>query len=92
MSFNGAFSSLGNGVVIVLKIPHKIIYPQAIRLEFPCTNNEVDYEALIHVMILALEMNIEHLIITGDSKLVINQVIQRYKIKNKKLKLCQKSK
>jgi len=45
MSFNGAFSSLGNGVVIVLKIPHKIIYPQAIRLEFPCTNNEVHFKA-----------------------------------------------
>jgi ribonuclease HI len=87
MSFDGACSSSGNGVGIVLKIPDKIIYPHAIRLEFPCTNNEAEYEALIQGMILALEMKIEHLIVTSDSELVINQVIQRYKIKKEKLKL-----
>jgi ribonuclease HI len=87
MSFDGACSTSGSGVGIVLKSPDKVVYPHAIRLEFPCTNNEAEYEALIQGMILALEMNIEHLIITGDSELIINQVIQRYKIKKEKLKL-----
>jgi ribonuclease HI len=32
-------------------------------------------------------MKIEHLIVTGDSKLVINQVTQRYKTKKERLKL-----
>jgi ribonuclease HI len=87
MSFDGKFSSSGSRVGIVLKILDKFIYPHAIRLEFTCTNNEADYEALIQGMIIALEMNIEHLIITDDSELVINQFIQRYKIKKEKLNL-----
>jgi hypothetical protein len=63
------------------------MHPHAIRLEFACTNNEAEYEALIQGMILAQEMKIEHLIVTGDSELVINQVTQRYKIKKERLKL-----
>jgi ribonuclease HI len=66
------------------------IHLHAIRLEFPCTNNEAEYEALIQGMILALEMKIEHLIITGDSELVINHVTQKYKIKKERLKLYAK--
>jgi ribonuclease HI len=32
-------------------------------------------------------MKIEHLTVTGDSELVINQVTQKYKIKKERLKL-----
>jgi ribonuclease HI len=87
MSFDGACSNSGNGVGIVLMSPNKVVHPHAIRLEFSCTNNEAEYEALIQGMILAQEMKIEHLIVTGDSELVINQVTQRYKIKKERLKL-----
>jgi ribonuclease HI len=76
-----------SGVGIVLVSPGKIVHPHAIRLEFACTNNEAEYEALIQGMILAQELKIEHLIVTGDSELVINQVTQRYKIKKERLKL-----
>jgi ribonuclease HI len=38
-------------------------------------------------MILAQEMKIEHIIVTGNSKLVINQVIHKYKTKKERLKL-----
>jgi ribonuclease HI len=87
MSFDGSFSSSGSGVGIVLVSPGKIVHPRAIRLEFACTNNEAEYEVLIQEMILAQEMNIEHLIVTSKSKLVINKVTQRYKIKKERLKL-----
>jgi ribonuclease HI len=72
MSFDGACSSSGSGVGIVLKSPEKMVYPHAIRIEFSCTNNEAEYEALIQGMILAREMKIKHLIVTSDSELVIN--------------------
>jgi ribonuclease HI len=87
MSFDGACSNSGSGVGIVLMSPSKIVHPHAIRLEFSCTNNEAKYEALIRGMILEQEMKIEHLIVTGDSELVINQVTQKYKIKKERLKL-----
>jgi ribonuclease HI len=68
-------------------IPTKIMHPHAIRLEFSRTNNEAGYEALIQGIIFAQDMKKEHLIMAGNSKLVINQVTQRYKIKKERLKL-----
>jgi len=52
-SFDGACLSSESGVGVVLVSPDKIIHPCAIRLEFACTNNEEEYEALIQGMILA---------------------------------------
>jgi len=87
MSFEGASSSSGRRVGIVLKSPKKIVQSHAIRLKFYYTNNEAEYEALMQGMILAWEMKIEHLIVIGDSELIINQVTHKYKIKKERLKL-----
>jgi ribonuclease HI len=87
MSFDGACISFESGVVIFLVSSGNIVHPHVIKLEFVCTNNEAEYEALIHGMILAQELKIEHPIVIGNSDLVINQVTQRYKIKKERLKL-----
>jgi hypothetical protein len=87
ISFDGACSNSGSGVGIFLMSPNKVVHTQAIRLEFSCTNNEAYDEALIQGMIFVQEMKIEHLVVTSDSELVINQVTQRYKIKKERLKL-----
>jgi hypothetical protein len=47
MSFDGAYSSSESGVGIFLVSPGNIVHPHAIKLEFACTNNEAEYEALI---------------------------------------------
>ena len=47
MSFDGACSKFGNKAWIIFKSPEVVIYSHAIRLEFPCTNNEAEYEELI---------------------------------------------
>jgi ribonuclease HI len=87
MSFDGACSSSRSGVGIVLMSPGNIMHPHAIKLQFVCTNNEAEYESLIQSIILSQEMKIEHLIVTGDSELAINQVTQMYKNKKERLKL-----
>jgi ribonuclease HI len=81
MSFDGAFCSSGSEVGIMFKSPYLVLYPHATRLEFPCTNNEDQYEALIQGMNLAIQTKIEHLIIIGESELVINHIRKKYKIK-----------
>jgi hypothetical protein len=58
ISFDGACSSSGSGVGVVLVSPGKIIHPHAIRLEFSCTNNKEEYKVLIQGMIIAQEMKI----------------------------------
>jgi hypothetical protein len=86
MSFDGACSNFESGVGIVLVSTGNILHPHVIRIEFMCTNNEEKYEALIHGIILAQEMKIKHLIVTGDPELVLNQFTQRYKIKKERIK------
>jgi len=88
--FGGACSSLGSGVGIVFEGPDYVIHQHTIRLEFHCMNNDAEYEAFIQGMILALEMTIENLIITGDFELVINHITKKYKIKKERLKFYEK--
>jgi hypothetical protein len=45
ISIDGACSNSRTRVGIVIKIPQYGIYPHPIILEFPCTKNEVEYEA-----------------------------------------------
>jgi ribonuclease HI len=81
MSFDGACSKSGNGVGIILKIHEATIHPHAIRLEFPCTSNEAEHEALIQGMIISLQMKVENLLIT-----ITNHIRKKYEVKKEKLK------
>jgi ribonuclease HI len=85
ISFDGACSKSGNKVGIILVSLDKTTHPHIVRPEFPCTNKEEKYESLIQGMILTQGMKIEHLIVSRDSELVINQVTQKYRKKRKDL-------
>lgn len=49
------------------------------------TNNQAEYEALIHGLNLAIENNIDELLVMGDSELVIKQMKGEYKISSSSL-------
>ena len=68
----------GSGIGIILESPtgEKISY--ALRLEFPASNNEANYEAMIAGLRLAREMGIEKIKVYSDSQLVVNQVNEDY--------------
>ena len=55
-------------------------------MTFTCTNNIVEYEALLLGLKVASKHNIKNLHVIGDSKLVVQQVKTAYASKNKKLK------
>lgn len=44
------------------------------RLEFDCTNNVVEYEALVHGLQKAISLDIKYLKFFGDSEIVMKQV------------------
>ena len=50
------------------------------------TNNMAEYSALIELLQQANELGIEHISISGDSALVVNQVNGSWKTKNKNMK------
>ena len=51
----------------------------AFRVEKVCSNNQVEYEALVLRLEILLQMGIKNVTIFGDSQLVINQVKGHYK-------------
>jgi ribonuclease HI len=56
------------------------------KLEFDCTNNIAEYEALILGINLAIDMNIKNLHVKGDSDLIVSQINKKFVAKNPRLK------
>ena len=62
----------GSGVILTSARGDKFCY--VLRLMFPCTNNAAEYEALLHGLRMAKEMNLSRVKCFGDSDLVAQQV------------------
>jgi ribonuclease HI len=72
--FNGSRAEQGAGVGIVLESPQGAKTQLAFRVEKVCSNNQVEYEALVLGLEILLQMRIKNVMVFGDSQLVINQV------------------
>ncbi|XP_063947569.1 uncharacterized protein LOC108203383 [Daucus carota subsp. sativus] len=72
--FDGASKTKGSGAGLVLQSPDGFTVEYAIKLDFPTTNNEAEYEALIDGLGLARTLRVRNLKVCGDSKLVVFQV------------------
>ena len=65
-----------------------IISPKGIKttlsfnLAFKCTNNQVEYEALVIGLEIIMELRAQEVHIIGDSQLVLRQLIGEYKCNN----------
>ena len=57
-----------------------------VRRDFPTTNNEADYEALIVGLDLAKVVEAENLVVYCDSQVVTSQVNGNYECKNERMK------
>jgi ribonuclease HI len=86
LEFEGSHSSSGLGVGIVLTTPYKETFYYSYRLEYHCTNNIVEYEALILGLNLAINKGVTHIRVIGDSDLTVSQVLLDFVAKNGKLK------
>ena len=69
----------------MLVSPKKHILPYSFALTQLCYNNMAEYQALILSLQMALKMGIKDLDVYDDSKLVINQLLEEYKVKKKDL-------
>jgi hypothetical protein len=86
MHFDGSCSNECNGVDIILYSPIGKIHNFFYRLEFACTNNVTEFEALLLGIENAYNLGCVHLIVFGDSELVVNIVCNIYSLSNKLLK------
>ena len=72
MHFDGLRSNEGNGAGIILVSPTGKIHIMSYSLEFPCTNNVTEFEALLLGIENALNIGCGHLSVFRDSELVVN--------------------
>ncbi|CAL2256136.1 unnamed protein product [Prunus armeniaca] len=77
--FYGSKTDSASREGIVLEEPLGIKHCYSFQLEFQCTNNKEEYEALIIGLEMLVELGIQSVKIMGDSMLVLKQITGEYK-------------
>ncbi|CAL2229696.1 unnamed protein product [Prunus armeniaca] len=77
--FDGSKTDVTSGAGIVLEEPLGIRHCYSFQLDFQCTNNRAEYEALIIGLEMLVELGIQYVEILGDSMLVLKQIAGEYK-------------
>ena len=75
------------GAGVVLLSPEGDVVECMIRLDFPATNNEAEYEALVAGLDLARSAGATSVVIYCDSQVITNQINGDYECKGEKMKL-----
>jgi ribonuclease HI len=78
MCFDGSYTLKEAGAGIVLIPPKGGMLKYAIQIEFFTTNNTAEYDGLVTGLRLGKELNIQRLLIRGDSQLMEKQVQKEY--------------
>ncbi|KAI5313602.1 hypothetical protein L3X38_042778 [Prunus dulcis] len=83
--FDGSKTDKASGAGVVLEEPLGVRHCYAFQLDFQCTNNRAEYEALIIGLEMLVELGIQSVKILGDSMLVLKQIAGEYKCLNPSL-------
>ncbi|KAH9327185.1 hypothetical protein KI387_007363 [Taxus chinensis] len=90
LPFDGARCRYGAGEGVIFTSPEGKVLPFSFKLNFKCTNNGAEYEALLLGLILAKRIDVDNIRVLGDSQLVANQVLEIYETKAEHLQLYKK--
>jgi ribonuclease HI len=74
MYFDGSLKLEGAGARVLLIFPKGEQLKCVLQIFWKVSNNEAEYEALLHGLRLAISLGIKRLLVYGDSAVVINQV------------------
>jgi ribonuclease HI len=74
MYFDGSLNLEGAGAGVLLIYPTGEQLKYVLQIFWKVSNNEAEYQALLHWLRLAASLGIKRLLIYGDSAVVINQV------------------
>jgi ribonuclease HI len=74
MYFDGSLKLEGAGAGVLLISPTGEQLKYVLQIFWKVSNNEAEYEALLHGLRLATSLGIKRLLVYGDSTVVINQV------------------
>ena len=80
MYFDGSLKLGGGGAGVLFISPKGEQLKYVFQILFEVSNNEAEYEALLHGLRLAVSLGIKRLLIYGDSLLIIQQVNKEWNI------------
>ena len=83
---DGSSTLHASGIGVVLKSPEANKLRYKVRLHYPTTNNEAEYEALLKGLELTKSLGAESILVRGDSQLVMGQVNGTYEAKEERMK------
>jgi ribonuclease HI len=72
--FDGSVCSRGQGVGCVLVSPSGACHEFAVRLDFACTNNQAEYQGMLHGLELLRKMGVKEIEALGDFNLIVQQI------------------
>ncbi|XP_072058233.1 uncharacterized protein [Arachis hypogaea] len=75
---DGASNQTFGGAGIILESPTGVVYEQSIKFDFPVSNNQAEYEALLSGLQLAKEVRATRVEVCSDSHIVTSQVNGEY--------------
>ena len=85
MYFDEATNQNGSGIEVLLISPKGTHIPFSRKVNFPATNNAIEYEICIMGLRAALGLGVKELEVYGDSALIISQIQNKWKIKEERL-------
>ena len=86
MYTEGSTASGIGRVSVILFSPEKDILKYGVKLQFPMTNNEAEYETILTGLQVAKALEVRNLKLNSDSKLMTEQMNSEYEVKKDKMK------
>ena len=86
MYFDGSVAKVGASAGVYIISPIRYFESMYYKLTFECTNNVVEYEALLLGLHALKYMGAKRIQVIGDSELVINQVNDNYQTKHSRMR------
>ena len=68
-----------------MTLPEKDVLKYGVQLQFPVTNNEAKYEAVLTSLRIVKALGIKNLKLRTDSKLIFGQKINEYEAKEERM-------
>jgi len=78
--FDGSLKLEGGGSEVLFTSPKGEQLKYVLQILFEVSNNEAEYEALLHGLHLTVSLGIKQLFVYGDSLLVVQQVNKEWDI------------
>ena len=71
---------------MILLSPEQDVLKYGVQLQFPTTNNEAEYKAVLTRLRIAKALGVRNLKLNSDSKLMVGQITKEYEVKEDMMK------